>query len=736
MREGFNSMRRHLHRTATGWLTLLSLALAGDPEVAAQPPAGRAPIGRFLTLESPVTDETIGQVRRVALTLQEEGRRENRPAYLLLEITPGQSQFHHVYALADFLTSPALSNLRTVAWVPESVTGVNALLALSCSEIVMTSEAKLGDLGRGEALPADQRTIALELVSRGRNRRISAALAEAMCDPATPLLQLTIETADGQRERRLATAEEARQLTAKGAAVPDTRTIKEVGQPGVFSGEQASAGAFLVSHLVRRRSEVADLYGLPPESLRETIAETSRQRVHVIDVRGSVDTVLGSFLQRQIARAVQSEAQLIVFEIHSPGGHLNEVRDLAVAIAQLQDQRIRTAAWIPEVATGEAAIIALGCDEIYLAPSARLGAISRRREFRLNEDAAPEQSFLRETLKTLAEMKGRPAAILQAMADPKLRVFEATERQTGRVTYMTDEELDQQSAEWLRGPLVPESGEGLLTVSGMRAQQLMVAEPPVESLNELFARLGLPADVSAVRVERTWVDNLVFALNRRAVTGALFTLALVCIYLELHFLTGFLGLTAIICFALFFWSRFLGGTAGGLEIMLFAIGLCCLGLEVFVLPGFGVFGISGLGLVVVSLVMASQTFGSIEAGRDMSQATDTLKTISISIVTMVVLAAVISRFLPRMPFMRDMVLVPPGAADVGSTEPRLRPDVLASTPPLVGTLGVATTVLRPAGKARIRGELIDVVSNGPFIDAGRDVEVVAVHGNHVVVREA
>ena len=54
---------------------------------------------------------------------------------------------------------------------------------------------------------------------------------------------------------------------------------------------------------------------------------------------------------------------------------------------------------------------------------------------------------------------------------------------------------------------------------------------------------------------------------------------------------------------------------------------------------------------------------------------------------------------------------------------------------LVGKQGTSLTVLRPAGKARIGDELIDVVSDGPFISSGRQIEVVAVSGNRVVVRE-
>jgi membrane-bound serine protease (ClpP class) len=718
------------------WLiAAAALALFSDGEAFAQQAA--RPIGRFVSLDSPITDDSIGRVRRTALGLQDVAVRERRKAYLILEFSPGQSQFHHVYALSDFLTSPAVSSVTTVAWVPEAISGNNALPALVCNEIVMAPTASLGDLGRGEALPPEQIAIVNELIARGRNRLVTPALAKAMADPSTVLMQLTVETADGQRERKLATAEDAEDLTATGAAVPESQTLKERGAVATFSGEQAQAGGFLATHLAGSRREVAELFNLPAESLHEPAAGHRMENVSVIDVRGSIDTVLGSFLQRQISRAVESGADLIIFEIHSPGGHLEEVHDLALAIAALEDQKVQTVAWIPELAIGEAAIIALGCDQIYLTPEAKIGAAAGRRRFDLQDSPQGERAFLLKTMEELADRKDRPVAVLRAMVEPQLPIYRATNRDTGEVTWMTEEQLDQLQAEWIRGPLAPESGDGYLTADGRSAQQLLIAESPVEDFSELKQRLGLAPDFRPMRVQRTWVDDLVFTLNRPVVTGMLFTLALICIYLEMHFMTGLLGIISTLCFALFFWSRFLGGTAGGLEIILFLIGLSCLAAEMFLLPGFGVFGISGMLMVVASLVMASQTFGSIETGRDLSQATGTLKTISVSIIAVIGTAVLLNRFLPRLPFLSDMILTPPGASDVdGDDLPRLRPDVAAGPNLLLGAAGITTTVLRPAGKARIQGRLWDVVSQGGYIGEGQEIEVVSVTGNHVVVREA
>ena len=54
---------------------------------------------------------------------------------------------------------------------------------------------------------------------------------------------------------------------------------------------------------------------------------------------------------------------------------------------------------------------------------------------------------------------------------------------------------------------------------------------------------------------------------------------------------------------------------------------------------------------------------------------------------------------------------------------------------LIGKTGVAHTVCRPSGKATFDDIILDVVSRGEFIDKGTPVEVFAVEGNRILVRE-
>lgn len=60
--------------------------------------------------------------------------------------------------------------------------------------------------------------------------------------------------------------------------------------------------------------------------------------------------------------------------------------------------------------------------------------------------------------------------------------------------------------------------------------------------------------------------------------------------------------------------------------------------------------------------------------------------------------------------------------------------VVADRTDLLGRGGVALTTLRPSGRASIDGRQIDVVTEGPFIERGQPLKVIAVEGSRVVVR--
>jgi membrane-bound serine protease (ClpP class) len=321
------------------------------------------------------------------------------------------------------------------------------------------------------------------------------------------------------------------------------------------------------------------------------------------------------------------------------------------------------------------------------------------------------------------------------MAFRTLKVFEVTNRETGRVWFMSEEDLHNSNGEWIQGPQLRETnGELLLTVDGTRAHELKLADRPVADFQELRSRLGIPPETRITPLQQTWVDKTVFILNTTGMKVLLLVLGVALLYVELHFMTGVLGLSSVLCFVLFFWSAVLGGTAGWLEITLFVFGIACLALEIFVIPGFGVFGVTGILAMLASLVMALQTFGNFEPGADLNSLLKSVGTVLGAFMGVGILGVALARLLPHTPLYDQMTLGPPGTDDAA---PRLRrehdPGELAAG--LVGRHGRSLTMLRPAGKAEIDGRVIDVQSEGPFIAADAPIEVVSAQGVRVIVRE-
>lgn len=726
-------------------VALSSTVRGAAPEKANQPKEQKeapAVVGQFITLEGAIDDRAIGKVQRIGLALQNRAEQGGKKGVLVLQIMPGTSRFHNVQGLANFL-SKDLGGLKKVAWIPEDLTGNNVVVALACNDIVLHPDKVLGDIGLGKSLDQDERTFVVNLVHRRHNNKLSEALVLGMMDPESEVIQVQIQTGEPPNETtetRLVLPNEFDRLQQEERAVmPRHHTVKHPGRAGTFTGSQASNDGFLVSATAESRQDVADLYQLPRESMREDPAGGSAPEVRLIKFEGFIDSMLEGFVSRQIQRSVGEGANLLVFHIDSYGGEVFPSIEIANTIADLSSKKVRTVAYIPEKAISGAALVALGCDEIYMHPDAQFGDIGAIRELQQGGqfEWVPQKLLgpLKETLDDLARKKNRPSALTVAMTIKELEVFQVEHSETGRIWYMTDDEIHANGDEWIKGLPVPETrNDQLLTVKGKRAQELLLAEAPVSSFDELRERLAIPADVKLDAVGRTWVDSLVFELNRPGMKALLIILGIIGIYIELHITSGLFGIGAGVCFALYFWAAFLGGTADWLEVVLFVCGLVCLAIEIFVIPGLTVFGISGGLLIIASLLLASQTFVIPHSSAEMDIFARSIGSLSGAIVGVILLAVAINRFLPKMPMMGQMILTPPGA-DM-SDRPQLAPELTGGTlASLVGELGTATTVLRPAGKARIGDRLMDVVSDGPYIDAGSSLEVIASEGNHVIVRK-
>ncbi len=272
-----------------------------------------------------------------------------------------------------------------------------------------------------------------------------------------------------------------------------------------------------------------------------------------------------------------------------------------------------------------------------------------------------------------------------------------------------------------------------MTLSAQRAVELGLADAAVTDFNEWREKEGIRSE-DLHTAESDWLDDLAAILADPWTSVVLIMVGITCLILELK-MPGVVmpGVVSAICFVLFFWSHSqLNGQITWLAILLFLLGLVLIGLEVFVLPGFGVAGISGIVLVIGSLGLVA--YGHWPQGsEEWSAFGQRLGPFGLSILGAVILAFLLARYLPSIPYANRLILQPQDETEERLESPMdsIRPELVG----LLGAIGVAVTPLRPAGKAQFSDEFVDVVAEGSYVVPGTRVQVIEIEGNRVVVKE-
>ena len=192
------------------------------------------------------------------------------------------------------------------------------------------------------------------------------------------------------------------------------------------------------------------------------------------------------------------------------------------------------------------------------------------------------------------------------------------------------------------------------------------------------------------------------------------------------------GVIALICFAAFFLIHILtGGHLIFLGVTLFVVGIACLAIELFLVPGHGVAGVCGILLILFGLVFAGLESWP-ESPGDFA---DMLKLMLRHVVTMacaVLVAVQLAKYLPDMPYVSRLVLIP--AADKPEEDISALPGADEAAA-LLGEVGTTISELRPSGTARFGERRVDVSTEWGFVEPGTPVQVVEVEGARIVVKK-
>jgi len=699
------------------------------------PPAQQT--GRLVRVPLPITGDVDTRVKSaVQRALTEMKGAAGRPV-LIFELAAHDqsgegSDFGRSYALAKYLSSPALSRVKTVAFIPHALKGHAMLIPMACEEIVMAPDAEIGDAGDariGEAGNAEDSPQAIDpTVRRGYSeiadsrKTIPVAVALGMLDPDLEVLQVETEVS---REFALRSDLEKirQQRTIQAESV-----LKPAGGSRLFSGRKARELG-IVKYLAADRAALAKALSLPVAELEEDPSQGGDWHPVRVVVKGVITPALASRVERMIQDELQdSNVNFFCVWIDSPGGSIVDSVRLANFLAGLDPSRYRTAAYIPNEARGDAALIAAACDQVFMHPDAVLGGSGMQNTS--EEEIETAEKPLREVI---APSRSKSWSLSAALVDPKLKVYRCTQRKTRMVDYFSDEELAAQADadQWIRGELVTRPGLPL-RVNGREAEKLGLARQVVQNFDEFKLKNNLTDDMALI--EPGWAHFFIDALADRTVAWLLLFVGMIACYAELHAPgTGIGGFIAGICFLLFFWSRYLEGTAGWLEVLLFIAGVGCVLLEIFVVPGAAIFGLGGGLMILASLILASQTFILPHNDYQFEKFRDTIFGLAATGVAFVAAAIFMRRFLPRAPVLSHMMLEPPSHEELEDLSQR---EALVDFQHLLGRQGTTTTQLTPSGKARFGNQTVDVIAEGEVIGRGQQITVIDVRGNRVLVRSA
>ncbi|WP_020528429.1 NfeD family protein [Flexithrix dorotheae] len=420
-------------------------------------------------------------------------------------------------------------------------------------------------------------------------------------------------------------------------------------------------------------------------------------KVLVFEIRAEIDPRMNRHVQLALEEADNQNVDYIIIDMDTYGGAVNDADDIRSMILEYEKP---VYVFINKNAASAGALISIACDSIYMEKGANIGAATVVNG--VDGAKAPDkyQSYFRSIMRSTAEANGRNPKIAEAMVDENLEVEGVSE--AGQViTFTASEAIKNGFCEGMA-----ESVEDVLEINNIENAEIIKYKP--SGTEEIIA----------------------FFLNP-AISSLLILIIIGGLYFELQTPgVGFPIIASIMAAVLYFTPYYLNGLAANWEIIAFGVGVLLIAAEIFVIPGFGVAGISGIILTVgsLALVMVDNDwfdFYYVPTGDLKSALLATFGGTVGAIVLMFVGASQIK----SSPFLKHIALNETLQKDEGYTSS------FNSDQILVGLTGKAYTVLRPSGKIMIDGKIYDASTRGDYIEKGEEVIVISDEGTSLKVKK-
>ena len=426
--------------------------------------------------------------------------------------------------------------------------------------------------------------------------------------------------------------------------------------------------------------------------------------VYRIPIEGTIDLGLPPFINRMLQEAKSMDAEVVVFDINTFGGRVDAATQIKDAILGVD---IKTVAFVNRRAISAGALITLSCEQVYMAGGGLIGAATAV-DMSGKKGSEKVISFMREEMASTAEKRGRSKDIARGMVDEELAF---THLVINGDSVLVDDIEGQKEGK-------------LISLTTDQAIKYGIADGSAETIDALLDSLGY-STAELIETSENWSEKIVRFLTDPVVASLLTTFGFLGILFELQSpgwgIPGFVGLA---CLILSLSVSYIAELATMSDMLFVFAGLGLILLEMLVIPGFGIVGLGGIGFMLYGLYLL--LLPDVPVGEEiMEQAMDGF---IIGLIGAAIGLVLLIRLMMKTKFWDQLT-----SPDIQKKE-----DGYSNTQgweTLDGLTGVADTDLHPSGWVKIGEQRVFVVSEGGFIDQGKEITVLSVDGNRVLVRE-
>ncbi len=420
------------------------------------------------------------------------------------------------------------------------------------------------------------------------------------------------------------------------------------------------------------------------------------KRVYVFSLHQEIAPAAARLVSKAFEEAKKQKANYILLQLNTFGGQLDAADSIRTIIL---NSKIPVLAFIEQNAASAGALISIACDSIYMKSGSTIGAASVVNQ---NGEVMPDkyQSYMRGMMRATAEQRHRDPKIAEGMVSPNAYLKE-----------------------------IADSGK-IITLTTQEAIRYKYCNAVANTIEEVMQKAGI-TNYEFIFHQTSILDRFISFLLNPVVNSILLLLILGGLYFEMQ--TPGAAFPLIISIAgavLYFAPLYLEGLAANWEVLVFIIGVMLIALEIFVIPGFGITGITGIVMVVMGLSLSlinNHMFDfSFTAPGDVVYA---LLRVLLILSIVVVAAILFGGQILRSRYFSKAVLNDTLENQTAYLEN------LHDLRSLIGSVAVATTVLKPSGMVAISEEQYEAVADGAFVEEGKLVKVIQVRGNYLVVRK-